>query len=159
MAYAARMVPARNACGVCPRRRLARGGMSRITLSASTSMIVSADGIATSTASYRSRAAKHSLMIRAPTRGRTASWKSTLASSPPTTSRAPLVVPLRVEVPRGHHHHDLVDVRVRVERLQGVLEDRVARDLEQLLGDVEPDPGADPARQDDGDVGAARRGT
>ena len=72
------MTEARNACGVWPRRSCARGGMSRITLSSSTSMIVSADGIATSTASYVSSASKHSVMIRALTSGRTASWNSTL---------------------------------------------------------------------------------
>jgi hypothetical protein len=50
----------------------------------------------------------------------------------------------------GHHHKDLVNVRVRLEGVQGVLEDRLSGDLEQLLRDVQPDPGAGPAREDHG---------
>ncbi len=97
-AYARRSVLTRNACGVWPRRRLARGGIAAITLRSSTSMIVSAEGIATSTASYVSSASKHSETMRALTRGRTASWSSTMSSSS-TTSSALRVVPLRVSAP------------------------------------------------------------
>ena len=50
----------------------------------------------------------------------------------------------------GHHDEDLVNVPVRLEGVQGVFEDRLAGDLEQLLRDVQPDPGASPAREDHG---------
>jgi hypothetical protein len=50
----------------------------------------------------------------------------------------------------GHHDEDLVNVRVRLEGVQGVFEDRLAGDLEQLLRDVQPDPGAGSAREDHG---------
>ena len=50
----------------------------------------------------------------------------------------------------GHHDEDLVNVRVRLEGVQGVFEDGLAGDLEQLLRDVQPDPGAGPAREDHG---------
>ena len=66
-----------------------------------------------------------------------------------------LAVPALADQPLGlpgvagrHHDDDLVDVRVRLEGVQGVLEDRLAGDLEQLLRDVQPDPGAGPARKD-----------
>ena len=41
-----------------------------------------------------------------------------------------------VEVTTGHHHHDLLDVGVAVERRQGVLEDRAPGDLEGLLSGI-----------------------
>ena len=62
-------------------------------------MIVSADGIATSTAEKLSSAAKQSLMIPSLTSGRTASWKSTLLCGSRMTSSARRVVPLRVSAP------------------------------------------------------------
>jgi len=46
---------------------------------------------------------------------------------------------------RGHHHDHLVDPRMAVEHVQGVLEDRLPRDLEKLLGGAGPDPLPDPA--------------
>jgi hypothetical protein len=68
-----------------------------------------------------------------------------------------LVVPALADQPlgllgvaRGHHHEDLVNIRVRLEGVQGVFEDRLAGDLEQLLRDIQPDPGAGPAREDHG---------
>ena len=65
-------------------------------------MIVSAEGMATSTASYRPRAATVSVMIRWSSSGRTASWKSTQQSSSPSALsavRAVCVVSLRVLPP------------------------------------------------------------
>ena len=56
------------------------GGMALMMLSTVTSMMVSADGMATSTASYVSSAAKQSATIRGDSSGRTASWNSTLHS-------------------------------------------------------------------------------
>jgi len=41
---------------------------------------------------------------------------------------------------------------VGLERRERVLEDRPPGDLDQLLGDVEPDPGADASGEEDGDV-------
>src|SRR3954453_11229871 len=97
--YAFLMTDARNACGVWPRRKLARGGMARRVFSEGTSMMVSADGMATSPASYVSRARKQSCTIRGATSGRTASWNKTLQSSSPRWSSARRVVPLRVGAP------------------------------------------------------------
>jgi hypothetical protein len=62
-----------------------------------------------------------------------------------------------VGVAGGHHDEDLVNVRVRLEGVQGVFEDRLAGDLEQLLRDVQPDPGAGPAREDHGYRAQPRR--
>ena len=88
-----------NACGVWPRRRLARGGMSRMVFSPPTSMIVSAEGIATSTALWVSSARKQSVMIRGLTSGRTASWSRTLHSPSGSAASARSVVSLRVAAP------------------------------------------------------------
>ena len=60
--------------------------------------------------------------------------------------------PDRVEVTRRHHDQHLVHQRVVVQRHQRVLEDRLAGDLDELLGNVEPDPGPDPTGEQDGDV-------
>jgi hypothetical protein len=51
-------------------------------------MIVSADGMATSTARCSRRAATQSLMMRGDSSGRTASWKSTLVVSEGCSARA-----------------------------------------------------------------------
>jgi hypothetical protein len=65
----------------------------------------------------------------------------------PALADQPLGLP---GVAGGHHDEDLVNVRVRLEGVQGVFEDRLAGDLEQLLRDVQPDPGAGAAREDHG---------
>ena len=79
-----------------------RSGTSVISSCSSTTMIVSAEGIATSTASYRASAATHSVMMRWSSNGRTASWNSTQQSSSPSALsavRAVCVVSLRVLPP------------------------------------------------------------
>ncbi len=69
-------------------------------LSGPTSMIVSADGMATSTAGCTSSASKHSVMIRAESSGLTASWKRTwLSASSPMAARARWVVSFRDSPP------------------------------------------------------------
>jgi hypothetical protein len=65
----------------------------------------------------------------------------------PALADQPLGLP---GVAGGHHDEDLVNVRVRLEGVQGVFEDRLSGDLEQLLRDVQPDPGAGSAREDHG---------
>ncbi len=64
-----------------------------------TCTIVSADGMAVSTASWVPSASTQSLMIVCDTSGRTASWNSTLHSSVPSASSARLVESLRVTPP------------------------------------------------------------
>ena len=51
MSYARRITDSRKPCGVWPRRSRARGGMAVMTSASSTTITVSAEGIATSTAS------------------------------------------------------------------------------------------------------------
>ncbi len=63
----------------------------------------------------------------------------------------------RIEVPGRHHHDDLVDHRVLLHGDEGVLEDRLAGDLDELLGDVQADARADAPGEQDRDVGALRR--
>src|SRR5262249_37322546 len=65
----------------------------------------------------------------------------------PALADQPLGLP---GVAGGHHDEDLVNVRVRLEGVQGVFEDRLTGDLEQLLRDVQPDPGTGAAREDHG---------
>ncbi|WRL64353.1 hypothetical protein U6N30_00330 [Blastococcus brunescens] len=60
-------------------------------------------------------------------------------------------VPDRIEVPRRHHDDDLVDDLGRLERRDRVLDDRLSRDPDQLLGDVEADTFTRTAGQHDGD--------
>lgn len=67
-------------------------------------MMVSADGMATSTAWKRSRAVTQSSITRRDSRGRTASWNRTFTSSPsaspsPRAAMARSVVSFRVEPP------------------------------------------------------------
>jgi hypothetical protein len=64
-----------------------------------TCTIVSADGIAVSTASWVASAATTSPMMVWETSGRTASWNSTLHSADPSASSARLVDSLRVSPP------------------------------------------------------------
>ncbi len=54
-----------------------------------------------------------------------------------------------VEVRLGGGEDDLVDLRRLLEDAQGVLEDRRARDLDELLGDAQPDTGARAAAEYD----------
>jgi hypothetical protein len=57
-----------------------------------------------------------------------------------------------VEVARRHQDHDLVDQWRRLERRDGVLDDRLAGDLDELLGDRQTDPRTGATGQDDGHV-------
>jgi hypothetical protein len=54
-----------------------------------------------------------------------------------------------VEVAGRHQDDDLVDQRGGVEQPDGVLDDRLARDLDELLGDRQTDPRSRPSGQDD----------
>ena len=54
----------------------------------------------------------------------------------------------RVEVTPSHHDDDLVHRGVTLEGGHGVLQDRAAGDLDELLGDAETHPSADAARED-----------
>lgn len=57
-----------------------------------------------------------------------------------------------VEVAGGHQDDDLVDLRVAVEHAEGVLHDRHACDLDELLRDVETHAGAHTAGKQHGNV-------
>jgi len=57
-----------------------------------------------------------------------------------------------VEVAGGHQHDELVDVGMRVEDRHGVLDDRPPGNLDQLLGNLRTQPGADPAGEEHRDV-------
>ena len=114
-------------------------------------------------------------MIRWSSSGRTASWKSTQQSSSPSALsavRAVCVVSLRVLPPASTVLILLYGAASRRasarwspfisrtmssisgaswKHVEGVLQDRLAGDLEQLLGDVQADPGPGATGEDDGD--------
>ena len=50
-----------------------------------------------------------------------------------------------------HQQDDVVDLGRILEDVEGVLQDRLAGHLEQLLGDVQADPGPGATGEDDGD--------
>ena len=84
-------------------------------------------------------------------RARPGRRRGVVAGAGPLEDLADLVVaaaaddgPHLVEVARRHHHDDLVDQRGGLHGRDGVLDDRLARDLDQLLGDAQPDPGPVP---------------
>src|SRR4029453_10860122 len=51
-----------------------------------------------------------------------------------------------------HHDHDLVHEWGLLHRSDGVLDDRLAGNLDQLLGNVQADAGASAARKDHGNI-------
>src|SRR5687768_12936927 len=57
-----------------------------------------------------------------------------------------------VEVTRRHHHHDLVDERRPLHRSNGVLDDRLTSNLDQLFRNAEANAGASASRQNHGNI-------
>src|SRR5215207_3353943 len=60
--------------------------------------------------------------------------------------------PNLIQEPGCHHHHDFIDERGLVHRGDGVLDDRLASNLDQLLGNVQADASASAPSQDHGNV-------
>ena len=57
-----------------------------------------------------------------------------------------------VEVTRRHHHHDFVNERRQLHRSDGVLDDGLASNLDQLFGNAQANAGARASRQDHGNI-------
>ena len=164
------MTGSRKHCGVWQRHSVSRRGIVCITpLSVIT--MVSEVGTATPAASCTSSAATQSAMIRWSTSGRAASCSKTPQSPGPAMAlqrhpgrvrarhpapddpgdlRKPALgqhVPDLLDVPGGHHDQDLVDPGSLLERGHAVLDQRLAAQPQQLLGQRRADPLTDAAAQ------------